>query len=255
MVIALITDFGTRDHFVASVKGTILCVNPDAVIVDITHEIEPQNILEAAFTLNACFRDFPPGTIFVCVVDPGVGSDRKAVVVRTKEYLFVAPDNGSLGNVLDEGGDIEAFEITDPLFLRGTVSSTFHGRDIFAPAAAHLSKGALPGDLGPPVSELYRTEMPRPADVSPGVVRGVIMHIDRFGNLITNFRSGNLPARFTLEAGRTTVAKHLRYYDQAVPGQLFTLFGSSGLLEISLRQASAAAFLGVKQGDVVLVRS
>ena len=148
MVIALLTDFGTRDHFVASVKGTILSINPEAVIVDITHEIEPQNILEAAFTLSACFRDLPSGTIFVSVVDPGVGSGRKAVVVQTKEYTFVAPDNGSLGNILDEGGDLEAFEITNPAYLRSAVSSTFHGRDVFAPAAARFVERRFAGGIG-----------------------------------------------------------------------------------------------------------
>ena len=148
MIIALLTDFGTKDYFVGAMKGVILNINENAKIIDITHEIEPQNIRSASFTLRACYKNFPPKTIFVAVVDPGVGSERRAILVETEDYFFIAPDNGLLSFIFNESDDFLVYEITNEKFFNQPVSQTFHGRDIFAPCAAHLSKGVLPAEFG-----------------------------------------------------------------------------------------------------------
>lgn len=254
MAIALMSDFGTRDHYVAAVKGTILSIDPDVTIVDITHEIEPQNIREAAFTLHACFRDFPPGTIFVAVVDPGVGSARRAVLVLSAGCFFIAPDNGLLGMAIGKAEDIEAFEVTNHNYFRKPVSDTFHGRDIFAPVAANLSKGVEPAEFGPRVDDVVRLELPAPEIHSPSEVRGEVLHIDRFGNVVTNLRPADLWRGFCLEVNGKMVSKTVGHYEQGTAGELFALTGSSGLVEISVVRASAARALNARVGDPCVAR-
>ena len=252
MPIALLTDFGTRDYFVASMKGVILSIDPTAVIVDITHDIPPQGISEAAFTLRACYPCFPAGTIFVVVIDPGVGSERRAILAEAGGYYFIAPDNGLLSFVLDDTARV--FEIVNREFATADVSSTFHGRDIFAPAAAHLSRGADPTQLGPSISDLQRIPAARPERISAREIDGRIIHIDRFGNLVTNLTREDLPDDFTLDIGGRTIAAHRRFYAEAQEGEVFSIMGSAGFLEISVRNGSAKDILGAQTAQKILIR-
>ena len=238
MIVALLTDFGTRDHFVASVKGTILSIARDATIADISHEVEPQNIAEAAFTLGCCYQDFPKGTIFLAVVDPGVGSSRRPVAVRAAERLFVCPDNGMLSFVLDDAGEYSACELTNREFLSNTISTTFHGRDVFAHAAGHLANGIEMTSLGPPATDLI-TLKTAVIERKGGVIHGSVIHIDRFGNLITDLRVGDLPKRFSLEINGVKAQRLRSFYSEAEASELFAIIGSTGRVEISVNGGSA----------------
>ncbi|MEP7213078.1 MAG: SAM-dependent chlorinase/fluorinase [Acidobacteriota bacterium] len=253
MIVALLTDFGTRDHFVASVKGTILSIVPAATIVDISHEIEPHNIAEAAFTLGGCYRDFPKGTIFLAVVDPGVGSSRRAVAVRAAERLFVVPDNGILSFVLDDtDGRYAANELTNSEFLGKTISTTFHGRDVFAHVAGQLANGIEPASFGPSVSDLiiFKNRTPERAG---NLVSGEIIHIDRFGNLITNLGRGDLADGFSIEVNGRAVNRLLTFYAEADAGELFAIVGSTGRIEIAVNGDSAKAVTKASVGAVITV--
>jgi S-adenosylmethionine hydrolase len=252
MPIALLTDFGARDYFLASMKGVILSIDPTTVIVDITHDIPPQDISEAAFTLRACYPCFPAGTIFVAVVDPGVGSNRRPILVEAGGYYFIAPDNGLLSFVLDDAA--RAFEISNPKFSAAHISSTFHGRDIFAPAAAHLSRGAAPAQFGPQISDYVHVPETKPNDSEQGV-EGEVIHIDRFGNIITNLTPDDLPAKFSIEIGDRVIETHRKFYAEAEPGKVFSITGSAGYLEVSIREGSAAAVLGARRGDKIRIKT
>lgn len=262
-VITLTTDFGTGDAYVASMKGVILSINPKAVIVDICHSIEPQNILQAAFILSTAYQYFPEGTIHLAVVDPGVGSQRKAIILKTPTAFFVAPDNGILSYIIDEldkkpatqtaanpeprklGAGLEAVAITNPDFWHKPVSTTFHGRDIFAPVAAHLSLGVPIHKFGDSLSHVHAFPLPRPHHNTRGDLVGRVLHIDNFGNLITNIRSSDLPAgKITVAIGKQQIRGISQFY--AEKEGLAAIIGSSGYLEISLKNGNAAAFLGLK---------
>ena len=251
-VIALLTDFGTRDYYVAAMKGVILSIAPSAVIVDITHEIPPQDVRDAAYTLRACYRDFPAGTIFVAVVDPGVGSERRALVVESEGYFFVGPDNGVLGFIFDD--DARAFELANDRYFRRPVSNTFHGRDIFAPVAAYLSLGIMAQEFGAPVSDPVRLAEGRPSVVEGGL-EGEVIHIDRFGNLVTNVTSHDLPASYSVGINGMVIEKRCRFYAEANRGELFSIVGSAGFMEISIRDGSAAKELDVEAGNSIVVRT
>lgn len=252
-VIALLTDFGTKDYFVGAMKGMILSHAPDVTIVDITHEIEPQNITSASFALRACYRNFPPGTIFVCVVDPGVGSNRRSIVVEKESYLFLAPDNGLLGFLLS-GEPAAVFELTNRDFFASEVSSTFHGRDIFAPAAAHLSKGVSPLECGPPIADAVSVDIESTRHVAPDELEAEVLAIDRFGNLITNLRPNELPRKFTIEVAGRRIEDLRNYFGEGPEGELFMIFGSAGFLEIAAFQASAKDILQIEAGRKMLVK-
>jgi S-adenosylmethionine hydrolase len=254
MVIALLTDFGTQDYFVASMKGVILTINPDATIVDITHEIPPQDIDSAAFILKACYNDFPHNTVFLCVVDPGVGSERKALVVETESYKFVAPDNGLLDFVLAEADNFEAFEITNKQYLRHDITSTFHGRDIFAPAAGHLSASAPPSRLGTLISLDIQASKLEERDDSRLPIEAKIIHIDHFGNLVTNIRNRELLDDAGVEINGRQISKLYDFYAQAGVGELFLIRGSAGLVEISVCNGSAQAELGAACGNRLVIK-
>lgn len=270
-VITLTTDFGTGDAYVASMKGVILSLNPKAVIVDISHSIEPQNVLQAAFILSTAYPHFPEGTIHLAVVDPGVGSRRKAIILKTPKAFFVAPDNGILSYVTGEfdrapgkrarhmpsiaellklPAVLEAVTITNPEYWYQPVSSTFHGRDIFAPVAAHLSLGVPLNKFGDRLSHVHTFTIPRPYRNARGELVGRVLHIDNFGNLITNIRSSDVPAeKITIAMGKQHIKGISRFY--AGTKGLAAIIGSSGYLEISLKDGNAAAFLGVKVGHEV----
>jgi S-adenosylmethionine hydrolase len=273
-VITLTTDFGTGDAYVASMKGVILSINPRAVIVDICHSIEPQNVLQAAFILSTAYRYFPEGTIHLAVVDPGVGSRRKAVMLKSPKAFFIAPDNGVLSYVLDEldttpakpahhfspsleqrklGTRLEAVAITNPDFWLTPVSTTFHGRDIFAPVAAHLSLGVPVHKFGGSLSHVLAFRIPKPLHDKQGSLTGCVLHIDNFGNLITNIKSGDLPGKkVIISIGRRHIDGISRFY--AEKKGLAAIVGSSGYLEISLKNGNAAAFLKTRVGDKIKIK-
>ncbi|HEY0049581.1 MAG TPA: SAM-dependent chlorinase/fluorinase [Pyrinomonadaceae bacterium] len=253
-VITLLTDFGTRDYFVGAMKGAILSVNPQASVIDITHEIPPHDISSAAFTLANYYKNFPGGTIHVCVVDPGVGSARRAILLETEDYFFIAPDNGLLSFAFDkiESGKsrrglaprrFRVFELTNERYFAAAVSGTFHGRDVFAPVAGHLSGGVEPEKFGDEIEDFIRFEMPQPRNLSAGEIEAEIIHIDYFGNLITNLKAEDLPAEFFLEVNETRVERHQKFYAEAEKGEIFSIAGSAGFLEIVAFQDSAKRLL------------
>jgi S-adenosylmethionine hydrolase len=273
-VITLTTDFGTGDAYVASMKGVILTINPKAVIVDICHSIEPQNVLQAAFILSNAYRYFPEGTIHLAIVDPGVGSQRKAIILKTPKSFFVAPDNGILSYIIDQldtapakpahhfstrpekreiGAELEAVVITNPAFWQKPVSTTFHGRDIFAPVAAHLSLGKAINKFGDSLSHIYAFHTPMPFRDNQGNLIGCVLHIDNFGNLITNIRSVDLPGeRTTVTIGKQHIDSISQFY--AEKEGLAAIIGSSEYLEISLNNGNAAASLDVRVGDEIKLK-
>jgi S-adenosylmethionine hydrolase len=267
-IITLTTDFGLTDAYVAAMKGVILTINPEARLVDICHSINPQNIAQAAFVLGTAYRSFPKGTIHLVVVDPGVGSQRRAVVLRTPSADFVAPDNGVLSYVIEHsspgttednqlrepGAGLEAFTITNDRFWRTPVSPTFHGRDIFAPVAAHLSLGRLPADFGERITSLVALPLTRPRQEPDGSVVGHILHIDSFGNLITDISSDDLPSNvesLDIKVGSQIIHGLSLYYAEGEG--LLALIGSSSRLEISVKDGSARDLLSAGAGDEVTV--
>lgn len=246
MIIALLTDFGTRDHFTGAMKGAILSINKKAQIVDITHEIPPQDIQSASFTLRACYRDFPAKTIFTAIVDPGVGSDRRAILVETANYYFIAPDNGLLSFIFNEDKPFRVFELANDTYSKHPVSDTFHGRDIFAPAAAHLSNGVKPDEFGNELKDFVSFEERKPRKISDNRIEAEIIHIDRFGNLISNLKKDDLPDGFTIVINETRISKIRQFFAESNKSELFMILGSAGFLEIAAFQDSAAKLLNVK---------
>jgi S-adenosylmethionine hydrolase len=274
-IITLTTDFGYDDAYVAAVKGAILSINPEATIVDISHSVEPQNVLQAAFILSVACRYFPKQTIHMAIVDPGVGSERLGIILKTPSALFVAPDNGILSYIIDDLAPVESspltenthdlreivfktglevVAITDPRFWRHPVSSTFHGRDIFAPVAAGLSLGISPYEFGEKINSLHVLSIPKPSLDPDGNLVGRVLHVDRFGNLITNIRNNDLPREdVTVEVAGYCIQGISDYYAQ--DKGVMAIIGSSGYLEVSLRDGSACDFLGAIVGDEIKVTS
>ena len=253
MVIALLTDFGTKDYFVGAMKGAILSVNENAKIIDITHEIPPQDVRSASFTLRTCYKNFPPKTIFVAVVDPGVGSNRRAILFETDDYYFVAPNNGLLSFVFDEKTNFRVFELKNEKFFAEKVSQTFHGRDIFAPVAAHLSKSVQPSEFGKEVRDFVHHKTARPRKVSAEKVEAEVIHIDYFGNLVTNLEVKDLHEKFSLEIGTSRVDKLQNFFAEAEKSEVFMILGSAGFLEVVAFRDSAANLLNAKIGQKILM--
>jgi S-adenosylmethionine hydrolase len=256
-VIALLTDFGSADHYAGTMKGVIVGICPDATLIDITHDIPPHDVMAGALELAASYKFFPPGTIFVAVVDPGVGSGRRGLAVDCGEYRFVAPDNGVLTLVAREAPPKKIVELTERRYARPTVSRTFEGRDRFAPAAAWLGKGIQLSALGRPMSDMQRIDVPLP-EVSADAVRGVVLRVDRFGNLVTNIdrktverlgQSGTI----AIEAAGQRMGRIVATYAE-LPGEgVGALFGSTDHLELAAPSASAAERLGLSRGAAVVV--
>ena len=252
-LITLTTDFGLSDHYVGVVKGVILRCNPQARIVDLCHQIEPYDRVGAALTLAASYPYFPEGAVHVVVVDPGVGSARRALVAEAAGSLFVAPDNGVLELVYQRHPHVVRALRTETFALQPT-SQTFHGRDVFAPAAALLSRGSDPGGLGERIQDYQRLDLPRPRRLDPQRLEGRILKADRFGNLITNLHPADLPAAFQIVVGGARIATLQPDYASAGDGEVFAIQGSSGYIEISIKQASAAQALGAGPGTALEVR-
>jgi S-adenosylmethionine hydrolase len=274
-VVTLTTDFGTADGYVAAMKGVILSIAPGVHLVDISHEVTPHDVREAAFVLYTACSCFPHQTVHMAVVDPGVGGGRRALAVRTAAGTFVGPDNGVFTYVMERQGADQVVEIAELRYALDRVSGTFHGRDVFAPAAAHLASGTPLDALGPPIDDPVLLDDPL-LEVGSGQVRGEVLHIDRFGNAITSigllawsgeelrlepaFGQGRgregpvLPAREAVtSAGEWEVTGIHRTYAEAQPGQPLALVGSGQLLEIALREGSGARELGLEVGAPVVV--
>ncbi len=250
--ITLLTDFGLADTYVGQVKGAILAIAPGATLVDLTHAVPPQDLLAGAFHLWAAVEAFEPGSIHVAVVDPGVGSPRLAIAIQTvRGDRLIGPDNGLLVPAAERlGGVARTVELNSSRFWRVVSPSTsFHGRDIFGPVAAHLANGVLLERLGTPVSDLVRYALPS----SDGRV-GEVVHVDVYGNLVTNVPAVRLPARFVVRVNARE-APGVAYYAAVPPGALLALVGSSGLLEVSVRDGSAAALTGARRGTPVSIEA
>ncbi|HEV2826847.1 MAG TPA: SAM-dependent chlorinase/fluorinase [Pyrinomonadaceae bacterium] len=253
-LITLLTDFGTADYFVAAVKGVILGANPAARIVDITHEIPPQDIEAAAFTLLAAYSAFPPGTVHLAVVDPGVGSTRRPILMQMGGQFFVGPDNGVFSYLCEKheksGETAELFHLTSQKYFRQPVSATFHGRDVFAPVAAALSLGVQPAELGTETVDFVRLASLQPTATDDGRLTARIIHIDRFGNCVTNLTQDNLTADMiaagvTLRLNGKSVKAFRNYFAEEAGSRekLFAIWGSAGFLEIAATNTSAAKLL------------
>lgn len=254
-ILTLTTDFGILDHYVAAMKGVIWSVCPQAQIADVSHSVEPYAISSAAYLLAQEAPCFPPGTVHVAVVDPGVGTARRALYAEAGGQRYVAPDNGVLTLVLKRGG-ARLREITNQALFRHPVSRTFHGRDVFAPVAAALAAGAAPETLGPETDAYIQSPFAAPRPSAGGAFTGAVLHVDHFGNVVTNFGvewAARMRRGFRLNVGQACVTALAGAYEEGPAGLPFTIAGSAGYMEISIRQASAAAALECRAGSPVVL--
>jgi S-adenosylmethionine hydrolase len=256
-VIALLSDFGVRDHYAGTMKAVALGICPEATLVDITHDVPAHDVLTAALELSASYRYFPTGTVFLTVVDPGVGSARRGIAAETADFRFVAPDNGVLTAVLRETPPRRVVELTERRYARPTVSRTFEGRDRFAPAAAWLAKGIELTALGRPAGDYVRIEIPVP-DVSADQISGQVLRVDRFGNLVTNidrkvFEKLTQAGAIQIVVGDQPVPRFVSTYAEAAPGEVCALLGSTDQVEIAINAGSAAEGLGLTRGSRVTI--
>jgi S-adenosylmethionine hydrolase len=255
-IITLLTDFGAQDYFVGAMKGVILSINSEANIVDISHDIPPQDIEAAAFNLFCCYQTFPSGTVHVAVVDPGVGSDRKPIAIECAQKLFVGPDNGLFSWICDRENEWRGVQLTDSKFFRQPVSNNFHGRDIFAPIAAELSKGIAIHELGEALSDIVRLEPLKARRLEDGTIEGRVIHIDHFGNCVTNLTATEL-----LSEGDATSWKIIidgreidsfrKFFAEDDDRGTFGILGSAGFLELVARNRSAAQILNIRRGQTI----
>lgn len=257
-VISLITDFGLKDNFVGVMKAVVLNVNPCAAIVDICHEIKPQNILEAAFLLRASYRYFPSGTVHLVVVDPGVGSKRKKLLIKTKNYFFIGPDNGVLSLALKDELPIKLIEITNDRYFLKPVSNTFHGRDIFAPVAAYVSKGEDIKKFGKAIRSFETIDLPK-FKISGNILIGEIIYIDRFGNLVSNIPKDMLDdfvedRGFEIRIKDETIDRLSKGYFEGSDTKPIALINSFDYLEVAIASGSARDYLGVDKGAEIKIR-
>jgi S-adenosylmethionine hydrolase len=253
--ITLTTDFGLVDHFVGVMKGVILGIAPQAQIVDITHEIQPFEINEGAFVIAEAYRYFAKKTIHVIVVDPGVGSERRPILVETAGQYFIAPDNGVLSMIFTREAKKKVRHITNEKVFVHPVSRTFHGRDIFSPVAGHLAAGIPASRFGKVIDDYIKLNIGKPTRTGKRVWTGMVLKVDRFGNLITNLHIDEFPEirtrRFELNAGLQQVSRLAATFSECPPGELFVVSGSSGYLEVAANQGSAAKMLGIVGGSPV----
>jgi S-adenosyl-L-methionine hydrolase (adenosine-forming) len=257
-VVALLTDFGTRDHYAGTLKGVVLSVCPDATLVDIGHDLPAHDVAAGAFELAACYRYFPIGTIFLVVVDPGVGSARRGIAADIGDYRFVAPDNGVLSAVFREAPPKKVIELTERKYARPTVSRTFEGRDRFAPAAGFLAKGVALVSLGKSVKDYQTIDLPRPS-LSGRELSGEVVRVDRFGNLITNidrrtFEQFAGSSAIAVLVGGREIPRVVGTYAEAPAGEMCALFGSTDHLEVAINAGDAAATLKLARGAPARVR-
>lgn len=260
-IITLTTDYGTNDHLVGTLKGVILKINPEATIVDITHHVTPFDLLDGALSIGSAYKYFPPRTIHVVVVDPGVGTSRRPVLVTAENQYFIAPDNGVLSVIYErEHANLVVRHVTAEHYYLQPVSKTFHGRDVFAPVAAWLSKGWQTASMGEEIADYKKFALPKPRQEN-GAVKGVVLRVDSFGNLLTNFLLEDLPAgalekgEVKLQVGNHAVTRLVDTFASGNPGEPVAFLGSSGYLEVGLNKASAARTLGLARGAAVTLHS
>jgi S-adenosyl-L-methionine hydrolase (adenosine-forming) len=258
-IITLTTDYGTNDHLVGTLKGVILKINPDVTIVDITHNVAPFDLLDGALAIGSAYSYFPPKTVHVVVVDPGVGTERRPLLVSAANQYFIAPDNGVLSMIYErEPEGLVVRNANAEHYYLQPVSKTFHGRDIFAPVAAWLTKGWQTSGMGDEIEDYKRFALPRPKDTD-GVVKGVILRADAFGNLITNLRREDLPesvardGAIKLQIGTQAVSKFVETFAQGNGAEPFAYLGSSGFVEIGVNKGNAARTLGLGRGTAVVL--
>ena len=257
-LITLTTDFGEADYFVPAMKGVIYSLNPAAEIVDITHQVPPHDIYSAAFTLLCCYQDFPKTTLHVVVVDPGVGSRRRPIMVMTDNYNFIGPDNGVFSYIYQREHVNRIVHFTVDHYFRKAVSNTFHGRDVFASCAGYVSKLVDWSKMGEEISDPVRFNTPTPSLVSDKHIRGSVIHIDRFGNVVTNITAAELTPERLQSGARVKIGKHeaarvLTHYAEASPNELFAYIGSAGFLELALQRQPAARLVEARRGIEVEV--
>ena len=258
-IITLTTDYGTADHFVGAMKGVILNINPEAAIVDITHSVLPHDILDGALAIGQAYKYYPPRTIHVVVVDPGVGTARRPILAAAGTQYFIGPDNGVFSVVYDQSDSLHVWHIISEHYFLQPVSNTFHGRDIFAPVAGWLSKSWQTSSFGEAITDFVRFAIPKPK-VSGGTIKGTVLRTDNFGNLITNLTAADVPAlaaadgKLSISVGNGRVGKMVQTFAQGAAGEAVGLIGSSGYLEISVNRGSAARTLGAGRGAEVTVQ-
>ncbi len=257
-IITLTTDYGTSDHLVGVLKGVILRIVPNATIVDINHHVVPFDVLDGALTIGSAYRYFPPRTVHVVVVDPSVGTERRPILVTADQQYFVAPDNGVLSLIFEREEVVLARHVTAEHYFLNPVSNTFHGRDVFAPVAAWLAKTFQTEAFGEEITDYVRFTLPR-AKPAGSALKGVVLRVDAFGNLVTNFTADDLPqamstdGKIGLQVGGKRVEKLAQTFAQGAAGEPLAVVGSSGLLEIAVNKGNAARALGVNRGAEVLL--
>lgn len=258
-IVAMLTDFGTADHYVGAMKGVVLSICPDATIVDLTHGVAAHDVLAGSLELAACWRLFPPGTVFLAVVDPGVGTSRRGIAAEAGEYRFVAPDNGVLTAVFNQCPPKRVVSLTERRYARATISKTFEGRDRFAPAAGWLARGVEVAALGSAVKDYATLDIPQATDIA-GRVSGCVLSVDRFGNLVTNIPRSLLDrvvagGAITIQVGPHRIGSLVETYADAPPGEPCALVGSTDRLEIAVNGGRAVDLLNAAPGtEVVVVR-
>jgi S-adenosyl-L-methionine hydrolase (adenosine-forming) len=256
-IITLTTDFGTNDHLVGVLKGVILSINPDVSIVDITHNVIAHDILDGALTIGQAYKYFPSKTIHLVIVDPGVGTSRRPVLVAGDQHYFIAPDNGVLSSVYDQTEALYVWNIISEHYFRQPVSNTFHGRDIFAPVAAWLSKSWQTASFGEAITDFVRFSIPKPK-AAGNTIKGIVLKVDHFGNLITNFTPADAPVfatadgKFTIKVGNGQVTKMVPTFASGAAGEAVAFVGSSGYIEIAVNKGNAARTLAATRGVEVV---
>jgi S-adenosyl-L-methionine hydrolase (adenosine-forming) len=260
-IITLTTDFGLNDHFVGAIKGVILEIVPEAQIVDISHAVQPFDILDGALTISQAYSYFPSGTVHMVIVDPGVGTARRPIILNGERHIFVAPDNGVLSLIYDREQRTSVRHITADHYFLQPRSNTFHARDVFAPVVAYLAKAIPPDRFGEEITDYVRFGAPRPKPIDERTLRGVVLKVDRFGNLVTNITPQDAPQifeatprPFKIAIGNKATANRIcTNYAEGAPGEVFGIIGSMGFLEISTNRGSALQILGAGKGSEVNV--
>jgi hypothetical protein len=261
-IVTFTTDFGITDHYVGAMKGVILNINPATQLVDISNSVQAYDVLDGAIAISQAYKYFPADTIHLVIVDPGVGTSRRPLLVRTDRHFFLAPDNGVLSFVFEQEKErLQVRHITSEHYFLQPVSQTFHGRDIFAAIAGWLSKGVDSSAFGEEINDYVRFAAPKPKPMAPNTIKGVVLKVDKFGNLITNIRPDDFPQLFQPEPpafriiiGKAEISKMKTAYAQGTPGETFAILGSMGFLEIATNRGNAARLVGADKGsDVGLV--
>ncbi len=260
-IVTLTTDFGLNDHLVGAMKGVILEIAPEAQIIDISHAVQPFDILDGALTISQAYSYFPSGTVHMVIVDPGVGTARRPVILNSDRHLFVAPDNGVLSLIYDREERISVRHVTAEHYFLQPRSNTFHGRDIFSPVAAYLAKGVEPDRFGDEIADYVRFSAPRPKPVDERTLQGVVLKVDRFGNLVTNITPQDAPQLFSAAppafkiviGAKAQATRMCSNYAEGAPGEVFGILGSMGFLEVATNRGSAYQMLGAGKGSEVNV--